>query len=370
MNQMMRAARMHRSDEPLSVDQVPVPRPRSTDVLVEVKACGIVPNLGNVLRNLGTWYPHLTLPPLPAIYGLDPSGVIVDKGAQVHGLDIGQRVYVNPARYCGGCFVCRTGNPEQCESFACSGYFGVGSQSRQLLEDYPYGGMCEYMTAPQYAITTIPDNVSHETAARWGYLGTAYKALRLAGAGPNSTVVVNGATGTLGVGVVLFALALGVQRIFGVARNQVLLNRIKELDPARIVTLSTNDGASIADWVRSHTHGHGASIVIDALGPGTPAEVMVDALGGLRRGGQLVNVGAVTGDVPVNLNSMMSNDRNIIGSNWFSPADGQAMAGLAEAGLVNLDVFEHEIYKLEEVNDALSVIGTRNGGFSNYVIVP
>ncbi|MFI7171237.1 alcohol dehydrogenase catalytic domain-containing protein [Rhodococcoides fascians] len=370
MPQTMRAARMHRSDEPLKIDNVPVPRPRSTDVLVEVKACGIVPNLGNVLRNLGQWYPHLTLPPLPAIYGLDPSGVIVDKGEQVHGLEIGQRVYVNPARYCGGCIVCRTGEPELCESFACSGYFGVGRNSQQLLKDYPYGGMCEYMTAPQYAIATIPDNVSHESAARWGYLGTAYKALRLAGAGPNSTVVVNGATGTLGLGVVLFALALGVGRIFAVARDQMLLDRVKALSPARIETLSTNGGTSIAEWVRSRTHGDGASIIVDSLGPGAPAEVMLDALGGLRRGGQLVNVGAVTGEVPVNLNSMMSNDRSIIGSNWFSTADAQAMAGLAEAGLVDLDVFEHEIFKLDEVNEALSTIGARNGGFSNYVIVP
>ncbi|PBC58245.1 alcohol dehydrogenase [Rhodococcus sp. ACPA1] len=365
----MRAARMHNSGDPLRIDRIEVPRPGPTDVLVEVKACGIVPNLGNVLRNLSTWYPHLTLPPLPAIYGLDPSGVIVDKGSQVHGLDIGQRVYVNPARYCGGCYVCRIGKPEQCEAFACSGYFGVGRRSGELLEDYPYGGMCEFMTAPQYSIVTIPDNVSHETAARWGYLGTGYKALRTAGAGPNSTVVVNGATGTLGIGVVLFALAMGA-KVLGVARDQALLDRLRELAPDRIEVFSIKEGGSIAEWVRSQTNGDGASIVVDALGPGAPHQVLVDSIAGLRRGGQLVNVGAVVGDVPVNLNSMMSNDRNIIGSNWFSVADGQAMSGMAKAGLVDLSIFEHEIFKLEEVNEALSVIGSRNGGFSNYVIVP
>ena len=37
----MRAARMHTLGEPLQVDEVEVPTPGPTDVLVEVKACGI-----------------------------------------------------------------------------------------------------------------------------------------------------------------------------------------------------------------------------------------------------------------------------------------------------------------------------------------
>jgi alcohol dehydrogenase len=44
----MRAARMHAVGEPMSIDTIPVPKPGSTDVLVQVKACGMVPNLGNV----------------------------------------------------------------------------------------------------------------------------------------------------------------------------------------------------------------------------------------------------------------------------------------------------------------------------------
>ena len=43
MSRTMRAARMHTIGEPLQVDEVEVPTPGPTDVLVEVKACGIVP---------------------------------------------------------------------------------------------------------------------------------------------------------------------------------------------------------------------------------------------------------------------------------------------------------------------------------------
>ena len=76
----MRAARMHAVGSPMSIDTIPVPKPGSTDVLVEVKACGMVPNLGNVLANWTKWFPHLPLPKLPAIFGLDPAGVVVEVG--------------------------------------------------------------------------------------------------------------------------------------------------------------------------------------------------------------------------------------------------------------------------------------------------
>jgi alcohol dehydrogenase len=70
------------------------------------------------------------------------------------------------------------------------------------------------------------------------------------------------------------------------------------------------------------------------------------------------------------MHEVMDNDKAIFGSAWFTTADGQEMADLAEAGMVDLSVLEHEVFKLDEVNSALSVLKSRNGGFSNYVIVP
>jgi alcohol dehydrogenase len=46
------------------------------------------------------------------------------------------------------------------------------------------------------------------------------------------------------------------------------------------------------------------------------------------------------------------------------------MADMAEAGTLDLSVFEHVCYPLEQVNEAISGIGSRHGGFSNYVIQP
>jgi D-arabinose 1-dehydrogenase-like Zn-dependent alcohol dehydrogenase len=365
----MRVARMHAVGEPLSIDRVPKPRPRPTDVLVQVKACGIVPNLGNVLNNIGRWFPHLHLPKLPAIFGLDPAGVVVETGSQVHSIKIGDRVYVNPARYCGGCHACRSGDTTACRYYAFNGYFGFNPEAQAMFEDYPYGGLGEYMTAPQYSLVTLPDNVSFETAARWGYLGTAYSALKRSGANMSTSVLVNGISGTLGIGVALFALALGCPTIIGTGRNSALLQRVKAISPNRIHVRSLDDGP-LDDWVKSLTQGQGAHIVIDALGPGAPQSSMLAAYVALRRGGCFVDIGAVGGAVPVDLHKLMDNNQRIIGSAWFTAAEGQEMADLAATGGVDLGVFEHEVFQLEDVNRALAIFKNRNGGFSNYVISP
>ncbi len=366
---MMRAARMHAVGEPMKIEQIPVPEVRPTDVLVAVKACGIVPNLGNVLSNWGNWFPHLPLPKLPAIFGLDPAGVVEAVGSQVIGFKPGDRVYVNPARYCGACRNCRAGETTACSHYTFNGYFGFSERSQRIYDQYPYGGLCEFMSAPQYSLVRIPDSMPFEQAARLGYLGTCYRALRTANVGPGSTVLINGISGTLGLGGALFALALGARRILGTGRNRELLARVKALAPERISVHSLDDGP-MQPWAGDVTQGEGVDVVIDALGPGASHGPMLDALRTLRRGGKLVNVGAVAGDVPVNLHYLMDNDITLVGSAWFTTAQGQEMADLAEAGVVDLSVFQHHTFPLEQINEAIGGIENRNGGFSNFVICP
>ncbi|HKR45979.1 MAG TPA: alcohol dehydrogenase catalytic domain-containing protein, partial [Paraburkholderia sp.] len=99
----MRAARIHEIGGAPIVDEVGVPDIDDEEVLVCVRACGIVPNLLNVLRRWPTVFPDLPLPPSPAIFGLDPAGEVAQVGARVKGVKIGDRVYVNPIRACNTC---------------------------------------------------------------------------------------------------------------------------------------------------------------------------------------------------------------------------------------------------------------------------
>ena len=50
----MRAARLHEAGRPLRVDSIERPKPRAEDVLVQVKSCGVIPNM-NVIFSGTLW---------------------------------------------------------------------------------------------------------------------------------------------------------------------------------------------------------------------------------------------------------------------------------------------------------------------------
>ncbi|MDR3101188.1 MAG: zinc-binding dehydrogenase [Paraburkholderia sp.] len=364
----MRAMRVHEPAGRFVPDTIPRPELlRPTDVLVDVKASGVVPNLRNVMSNYGE-RAYLTVPDLPAIYGLDAAGVVAEVGSAVTGLVPGDRVYINPGRSCGSCDACRTGQPINCVAFTFQGYFGFGPQSKSIYRQYPYGGFSEFATAPADGLVKLPEAVSFEQAARFGYLGTAYSGLRKAGVGAGRTVLIVGASGTLGLCAVQIARAMGATRILCVARNEALLARVRALDPQRIRTFSYGTG-SLADWAREQTDGVGVDSVIDAIAPGASHQVTLDSMAALRRGGRLVEIGAMTDPLPLNLHEMMCAQVSVIGSLWFSVAEGQDLAEMAAAGTLDLGVFEHHRYRLDQANEALADAEKRAGGFVNVVVV-
>jgi D-arabinose 1-dehydrogenase-like Zn-dependent alcohol dehydrogenase len=371
---MMIAARLHAYGSPMTLDRIEVPEPRPTDVLVEVKACGVVPNLARVVSNFfGTMTPdNKMMPSLPAIFGLDPAGVVAKVGEQVWSVRPGDRVYVNPGRSCGSCRMCCSGQPRDCPSWTLQGYFG---RSQDIMRAYPYGGLSQFITAPAMALVKLPDSISFEAAARLGYLGTAYSAMKKIGVGPGQNLLINGVSGQLGLNAVQLALAMGATKILGTGRNQALLDRVKALAPRRIDVISVpNAQPGSADplvaWARKATDGYGVDGMIDCLPPGAPASAMMRALFCLRRGGRAVNVGAVLETLPLNAFWMMTNAISLQGSVWFTTGEGEEMAAMAGAGTLDLSALEHRVFPLSKVNEVLAGMDDRDGGFTNFVIDP
>jgi alcohol dehydrogenase len=369
MSKQMRAARMHTVGAPMQIDTVERPRAVGTDVVVQVKACGMVPNLGNVLANWPTWAPHMPLPRLPAIFGLDPAGVVTEVGAKVIGIKPGDRVYVNPGRSCDACDVCLSGERTRCRYFTFNGYFGFQANSQVLYDLYPEAGFAEYMSAPQYSLVKLPANVTFEQAARFGYLGTAYSAIKKVGPSAGKSVLINGISGTLGLGATLLALAMGVTRIFGTGRNVELLERVRALAPGRI-EVHPLSGGPINQWIRARTDGIGVDFMVDALGAAADLSTLDDAMHAVRRGGKIMNIGGTVGKLPVDVKWLMDEQMHFIGSVWFSTPEGYEMAEMARVGTLDLSVFQHHSFPLARINEAISGLINRHGGFSNYVIVP
>jgi threonine dehydrogenase-like Zn-dependent dehydrogenase len=367
---MMKAARIHRTGAPFQVDEIAIPQPTGSDVLIEVKACGVVPNLRNVINHFEEWFPYLPLPAHPAIYGLDPAGTVAALGPDAAGLAIGQRVYVNPVRTCRVCVHCRRCHWTRCPAYTFAGYFGFGPQSREIQARYPWGGFAEYMIAPVNSLVTLPDNLSFENASRFGYLGTSYAALRRGLTSTTTTVLIDGATGTLGVGLVLCALALGVPRILAVARNRELLAKMRALNPQRIETFSTLDG-STTEWAKGLTDGFGVDLVVEALGPEAPLSASLEAIYSIGRGGNIVTIGGQKEPVPINPIWLMAQDLNYMGSNWFTTSQAQDMAELIRSGVLDLSSFTSRTFGLDAIDAALDAAGHRaTGGFTNIVVTP
>ena len=368
MTKMMRAARLHKVGEPFHVDTIPVPELGPNDVLVEVKAAGVVPNLRNVVTKYPEWFPFLPLPQLPAIYGLDSAGLVAEVGSRVRsGIKPGDRVYVNPGLSCGSCTACRRGDLINCTSYTFMGYFGFGPGSQQLFQDYPYGGFGQYLKSPAANLVKLPDSITFEQGARFGYLGTSYSALRKAQFSPGQSVLIDGATGTLGLGAVLLALAMGATRVFGTGRNRALLDKIQNIDPTRIVPIALGTRPT-SEIVMEATEGYGVDVLIEALGPNAAVSTVLDSFNALRRGGKAVNIGGVADPIPLDPFPLMCLQKSYIGSLWFTAAEGEDMAAMAASGRLDLSVFEHERFGLDQVNEALDAIDQRTGGFTNVVI--
>jgi alcohol dehydrogenase len=365
MEGQMRAARLHAPGQPLRVDVIDRPALHPADVLVEVKACGVIPNM-NAIFSGSLWN---RLPPLPAVVGLDAAGVVVEVGADVDDVAVGARVYVNPWLSCGSCPYCRAQRPGLCHHAAFQGYFGFFPTSQKLMRRYPYGGFAEFMTASPGRLVYLPDEVSDDQAARFGYLGTSFAGLRAGQVGAGSSVAINGITGTLGVGATLLALGMGATRILGTGRNKEVLAQVKALAPRRIDTLVLGE-APVGEWIRSRTGGLGVDVLLDCSSRAASAVHTGEALTALKRGGVAVNIGALSEPLPLEPMQIMTAATQLRGSNWFTTGEGQLMADMAGVGVLDLGRLESRPYPLDRVNDALADIKQRPGGFTNIVIRP
>jgi alcohol dehydrogenase len=360
---MMRAARLHEAGKPFHIDEIEKPEPRPGDVLVKVKTCGIIPNMNAIVS--GKYWHHL--PPIPAVIGLDAAGVVVTAPKGRSDLREADRVYVNPFLNCGQCHYCRRGTPTLCSDAALRGYFGFTPRGAKLLEDYPYGGLSEYLTAAPHHLVKLPAEVTFEQGARFGYLGTSFAALRRGGAGAGSWIAIHGITGTLGVGAVLLSLGMGVARILGWGRNRDVLAQLRAIDPERIDTLAVGD-EPLKDWVGERTDGVGVDVLIDCTGRGGPAAPVAEAVNCLKRGGVMVNIGALAEPLALNPTQFMTGALRYCGSNWFTNAEAALMADMIRVGALDLSPLKPRVYRLEQVNQALADIRERPGGLQNFVV--
>ena len=104
----MKAAVLHDFKQALTIEEVERPRLRDDDVLIKVEACGVCHSDLHVAD--GDWTQLAGIVKKPVILGHEIAGSVVEKGAAVKNLQIGDRVGVPWLHWsCGECEFCREG---------------------------------------------------------------------------------------------------------------------------------------------------------------------------------------------------------------------------------------------------------------------
>lgn len=147
------------------------------------------------------------------------------------------------------------------------------------------GTAAEYTTLPSSTLIRRPARLSVvEAAAVWVGFSTAYGALvTVAGLRAGDSVLVTGASGSVGRAAVQIAARLGARAI-AITRDPAKTDALLALGAAEVVVSGRDD---VPAAVRSLTEGRGADVVLDLVrGPGQRA-----LLEAARTGGMLVEAG-------------------------------------------------------------------------------
>ena len=102
--------------QPLELVDLPIPRPKSGEILVKISACGVChTELDEIEGRLK--------PRLPIVLGHEIVGKVESLGSRVTKFKIGDRVgvaWIHSA--CGKCHFCQEGNENLCSEFEGTGY--------------------------------------------------------------------------------------------------------------------------------------------------------------------------------------------------------------------------------------------------------
>jgi len=336
----------HGSVDKLVYTDFAEPEISSSEVLVNVKACGI--------NHLDIWVregmPGVTLP-LPHILGCEIAGEIAGIGCEikVRDLSIGQRVLIAPGISCGKCEFCLSANDSLCHEFKIMG-FQVN------------GGYAEYAKAPVENIIPISDKLSFEewAAVPLVFL-TAWNMLKTRGnLATGETVLIHAAGSGIGSAAIQIARLSGADVITTVGSDGKR-EKARELGADHVINHSKED---FADKVNEFTDGKGVDLVFEHIGPETWEKSMLC----LKRGGRIVTCGATSGPtVSLDIRFLFAKQLSISGCYMGSRSELLKILELVESG--RLKPVVDSVFPLKDAVAAQTKMLDRKQ-FGKIVLVP
>ncbi len=314
-------AAVYLGDGRMEVQQLPVPEPRSDEVLVEVAACGIC---GTDL--------HLVLERFAKpgdVLGHEWAGTVVHTAGTSSMWEEGAHVVSDPSPGCGACRACRSGRPAVCLERPPADFSSWN------------GAFCRYRSVQAARLLRVPDNLSVRDAALTEPTAIAIHTVNLSGAGVDDRVLVTGA-GPVGALTVAVLRARGVEDITVSEPSEVRRRHALRCGASTVVSPEELKEAPMGRPVKD-----AFSVVFECSGHATAAQSALDQL---DYAGVFVFVGTGSTMPRVNHNRVIILEQTLIGAyNYDAEGFGPALELLA-SGSMPLDVLiENDDVPLDKI---------------------
>lgn len=307
----MRVARYY-SNQDVRLEEMPVPRIGTGELLVRVEASGICGS------DVMEWY---RAGKGPMVLGHEIAGEIVEVGKDVERYRVGQRVTASHHVPCNTCHYCLTGHHTVCETLR--------------RTNFDPGGFAEYIRLPAInvdrGVYPLPDTMSFEEGTFTEPLACVLRGQRLVQMQPGLSVLVIG-SGITGLLHIQLARAMGAGRIVATDVNKYRLETARRMG----ADVSFNASDNIPERFREVNDGMLADRVVVCTGA---RAAILQALKAVERSGAVLFFAPTEPEVtvPLALNELFwRNEVTLTSSYAGSPADHMAALQLIRSRAVRV----------------------------------
>lgn len=306
----------------LTATTCPDPKPGPADAIIRVKAtslCGTDAHIYN-------WDPwaHSRIHP-PRIIGHEMCGEVVEIGADVTLVKVGDYVAAESHLTCGRCFQCRTGQAHVCKNY-------------RILGVDLNGSFAEYVVLPETVLWKTAPSIPPELACVQEPLGNAVDAALVEDL-TGQTVLITGC-GPTGLFAAAVARTAGASLIIATDVSAYRLGLAKQVGADHVLNAKTDNPEQIASAIREITAGEGVDASLEMSGNPT---ALHQAFSAVKNGGRVTLFGIPTGSVSFDLpNEIIFKGIRVYGvtgrrlfRTWYR------LAGLFQAGLNIKPVITH-----------------------------
>lgn len=214
----------------------------------------------------------------PRILGHEAAGVVVELPNGATGLKVGDKVVIEPYRYCGRCYPCSIGRTNCCENMSVIG----------VHQD---GAFAEYLAHDLHLVHKVPEGISWEKLALVEPLTISMQSVKRVGVKRGEHVVITGA-GTIGILAALYVKHLGgVPILIDPVDSRLEIGKRGGID--YVINPKKEDPFKV---VREITNGRMAEVVIEASGS---EKAVRDTIDYVSYAGRVSLVGYPYNDVPL-----------------------------------------------------------------------